>query len=174
MRAKRKVMALFKKKLSATVSNVGLSLVPLWSYNTIGQIFSTPCAEYSRQFFPFDRPGFWFDPTPPLTTLPRDMLEHAQGLGAFFRHHTLASVPTAMERLSALGEVLFGGWRLAKVPFFAMGSWVAVRYPMRRVAVMSCVAESVAHLGFAHPPSWVAHYLETVPVLYMLVGSLVN
>lgn len=149
----------------------GLSIIPLWSYNTIGRVSTTPYAEYSRQFFPFDKPGFSFDSTPLSQALPRDMQEHGWGLGAFFRDHTVASLPTTTsERLVAMGQALFGGWRVVTVPFWLIGAWVARRHCVLRTALVSCGSTFVAHLGFAHPPSWTAYYLETFPVVYVLVG----
>jgi hypothetical protein len=149
----------------------GLSIIPLWSYCTIGEIFTTPYAEYSRQFFPYDKPGFLFDPTPPSQTLPADMQQHAQGLGAFFRDHTVANLPaTIWERLAALSKALFGGWRLALVPFWILGAWVASRHAMLRAALASCGCVFTSHLAFAHPPTWTAYYVETFPIVYVMVG----
>jgi hypothetical protein len=48
----------------------------LWQEGTSGHWLSNPYPEYSRVYFPFDKPGFGFDPSPPLHSTPENDLDH--------------------------------------------------------------------------------------------------
>ena len=50
-----------------------LGILPLWSAATTGSWRETPLALYTKQYLPFDIPGYTIDDTPPQRQLPHEM-----------------------------------------------------------------------------------------------------
>ena len=50
-----------------------LAVGPLWNRQTLGAWLSDPYPYYSKVYFPFDKPGFGVDTTPPLRQVPREL-----------------------------------------------------------------------------------------------------
>ena len=91
-----------------------LALIPLWSWNTVGRLDTTPYSLYADRYFPFDRPGWRFDARPPQSPLPPDMAKLSYDLGSYFAAHRLDRLPAiVVERLSQILGQSFPGWRLA-------------------------------------------------------------
>ena len=148
-----------------------LSLLPLWSFSTIGTLSRTPYTYYSERYFPFDRIGFSHTPKEPRPDLPNDMSAHARELSKHFEQHAAQGMAeTAYQRLEALQKALAPGWRLLLLPLAALGLSSALRHPLTRMALASAVALFGAHLAFAHPPTWTAYYLEAFPAFFLLTG----
>ena len=58
--------------LLAGIALLGVGLI--WNQQTLGDWRTDPYSLYSRTYFPFDKPGFGIDPTPPLRPLPPELL----------------------------------------------------------------------------------------------------
>ncbi|PYP77182.1 MAG: hypothetical protein DMD35_16170 [Gemmatimonadetes bacterium] len=144
------------------VGTAVLAILPLWSARTTGDWRVSPLAVYMRDYMPFDRPHFGYDPTPPRRTPPPDLAFVNASLDSVQREHTLEAVPKiARER-----------WR-----FLALQSWFE---PVSETgfALLGLVAAPAAALvgaatvlfvfvGYlAHPtwPDWTIYYMETAPV----------
>ena len=158
--------------LAASIGLTILLLIPLWSWMTVGSLTTTPYTEYARTYFPFDGPGFGFDDSPPLRSMPNEMQRYGKRLAGYFKEHTLDRILSIVaERLGALGQQLFGGWRLGLLPLAVFGAIDSLR--RRRplvVPLLGAASLFVVHFGFAHPPEWTHYYFESLPVLFAVIA----
>jgi Dolichyl-phosphate-mannose-protein mannosyltransferase len=154
-----------------------LLILPAWNHHTLGDWRRDPYPQYSRVYFPFDKPGFGVDPTPPL----RPLVPELAAVGEWSRNlhggYTLRSVPRAfIERLVAILIWCSDGWRLVLGVLILAG----VRHAsgVDRAGVMTVALLLLAYLSFAHPPMWIVYYFEVLPILYFLaareIGRLVQ
>src|SRR5439155_26590188 len=79
-----------------------LLLNVVWHERTLGEWLTNPYEEYSRVYFPYDKPGFGADASPPVRTPPPEMAAANQ---AFIGLHA-AHVPAALPRI-VFERVLF-------------------------------------------------------------------
>jgi hypothetical protein len=150
--------------LGVAVGLVVLAILPLWNAETTGDWRVSPLALYTRQYVPFDVPGFSVPSTAPERALPPEM-ERARG---FLRDVKEAQVvdpswKTAGDRGWELFRDSFGGWRVPFAVAFAVGVCTAgatVWFALGTSALLM-----LAYLTQAHTPDWIVYYLETTPVL---------
>lgn len=149
-----------------------VAIMPLWSYETIGQVRPTPYSLYSDIYFPYDKPGFGLDTTPAKRPLNWDMQRYQMGMKTTHVDYTperlpvvwwmrtnrvwdesLRPSPTVLTVLAVVGLVAAGGAGV--------------------FAVASLVAMTIAYLAFAHAPWWTLYYLEVevVPPLLAALGA---
>src|SRR5260370_3662415 len=85
------------------------------------------------------------------------------------RSHTLAALPDELiARARQIGEDLWHGWRAIFLPFAILGLFAL---PMGAGwAAGPAVLRVLAHLTFAHSPSWSLYYLELQPMLAFRPG----
>lgn len=149
---------------AAALGALLLGVIPLWSHATTGSWTETPMQLYSRQYFPWERPGFTVDTSPGLRPLPRDMQVFAADFTPLLRDHTPAALPRIYaERLRWVGESVAGGWRWLLAPFALAGlyfcgaaGWVA----------LACAASVFLAYGvIAGHAQWTVYYLESFPVV---------
>ena len=147
--------------LALAVGACLLVILPLANQRTTGHWLEMPWATYSRQYTPYDRPGFGFDSTPPLRESNGEMRRYTGTLRPLHLHHTPAMLPSlAKERLHSFLEVT---WIPLLVPFALVGAVV-----MSRAGVVPLISAGVlflVHLVYAHPLDWMVYYLEMVPVV---------
>lgn len=146
-----------------------LALAPVWNQRTLGDWRRDPYSYYSRVYFPFDKPGFGVDASPPLRTVPPEMAAVGDWSRELHEQHTVRSLPSALLlRLMAFLFWFADGWRLV------LGALVlaAVLYgPVAdRLALVPVALLLLAYLSFAHPPMWIVYYFEILPVLYYLAA----
>jgi len=144
-----------------------LSIGPVWNQQTLGEWRRDPYSEYSRVYFPFDKPGFGVDPTPPLRALPPEIAAVGEWSKQVHQPYVAATVPSAaLERVAALVRWCADGWRLALVVLILIG---VLRPRGAEVAgLWSIGLVLIAYLTFAHPAMWVVYYVELLPILYFL------
>jgi hypothetical protein len=149
--------------LGVTILGIG----PLWNVQTLGDWRRDPYAEYSRVYFPFDKPGLGVDPTPPLRALPPEMAAVGEWSKQVHEPYVAAAVPAALvERVIGILAWCSEGWRLALGVLILGG---ALRARGAEVAgLWAAGLVLLAYLTFAHPAMWVAYYVEVVPLLYFL------
>jgi Dolichyl-phosphate-mannose-protein mannosyltransferase len=144
-----------------------LSLGPLWNHHTLGDWRRDPYSEYSRVYFPFDKPGFGVDPTPPLRALPPEIAAVGQWSKQVHESYVAAAVPrAALERVAAIVTRCADGWRFAFVVLILAG--VLRARGAEVVGLWSIGLVLLAHLTFAHPSMWVVYYVELLPIVYFL------
>jgi hypothetical protein len=147
-----------------------MAILPLWSAQTTGKWNLSPVALYTRDYLPFDKPGFGFDSTPPalpLSPVTQDLYDE------FSRYHK-SYVPTevpraAFDRLRELSKVEWAGWRIALVPFLLIGLIFASSELW--LAIACAVAVFVGYLSYAYWAGWTLYSLESIPVLAFCVGN---
>jgi hypothetical protein len=146
-----------------------LAIVPLWNQHTLGDWRSDPYSEYSRIYFPFDKPGFGVDPTPPLRPLPPEIAAVGEWSRQVHEPYVAAAVPTALvERVLEILKWCAEGWRLALGVLILGGMLHAKR--TEAVGLVSIGLVLIAYLSFAHPPAWVVYYVDVLPVFYFLAA----
>jgi Dolichyl-phosphate-mannose-protein mannosyltransferase len=163
----------------------GLAIVPVlllsmvWQERTLGSWFSSPYAEYSRQYFPFDKPGFGADPSPPLRTMPPEISWVGQQFLAIHAAHQPQALPAILfKRVLALLVALGSRWRSFLVVLFLVGAYFYVgsfgdrsaRGPAR-FALASSLLLVLGYLTFAHPPEWTVYYVEIYPVFFFVAAA---
>ena len=132
-----------------------LALGPLWNQQTLGDWRLDPYPHYSRVYFPFDKPGFGADPTPPLRPLVPEIAAVGEWSRDLHARYTLSSVPSAFaERLIAILVWCADGWRLALGALIVAA--VLHASGVERAGVATIALLLLAYLTFAHPPMWIA------------------
>jgi len=153
--------------LLAGIALLGVGLV--WNQQTLGDWRTDPYSLYSRTYFPFDKPGFGIDPTPPLRPLPPELLPMDAWSREVHEVYVPSAVPVAFaQRVLALLAAYSFGWRFA-IGALLVGSLIRARGPARFALVVSA-SLFIAYLAFAHPPGWVVYYLELLPALHFLAA----
>jgi len=153
--------------LLAGIALLGVGLV--WNQQTLGDWRTDPYSLYSRTYFPFDKPGFGIDPTPPLRPLPPELLPMDAWSREVHEVYGPSAVPVAFaERVLALLAMYSFGWRFA-IGALLVGSLIRARGPAR-FALVASASLFIAYLAFAHPPGWVVYYLELLPALHFLAA----
>ena len=155
--------------LPAIVGVAILILGPVWNQQTLGDWRLNPYSYYSQAYFPFDKPGFGVDPTPPLRELPPELAAVGEWSREVHEAYVPAALPAALvKRFLSLLFWVVDGWRLVlgTLILAAMlhGSW------LERVGLVAIGMLLVAYLSFAHPPMWTVYYVEVLPILYFLAA----
>ncbi len=141
-----------------------LGILPLWNAGTTGSWKTTPLALYTKQYLPFDIPGYTIDDTPPERALPPEM-ERVRSFLKDIKSGQVAAPMwvTAFERAGLLLRDTFAGWRLPFAIAFLLGLWALGATGW--FALGSSALLIAAYLSQAHTADWVVYYLETIPVL---------
>jgi hypothetical protein len=137
----------------------------LWQERTVGDWRVNPYSEYSRQYMPFDKPGFGIDRTPAVKPLTPAHQWIEQEFVAYHVQHVAGSLPVILaSRLIVLLLVLGEHWRGALVLLLGVGALFA--RGAARFGVISAAALVGAYLIYAHPAWWTVYYLEAFPVFF--------
>ncbi len=139
-----------------------VGLLPLQNYMTTGDWRVSPLVKYSREYLPSDLPGFGFDSTQRVASLPTD-LEHARReLFRIRQQHTLDALPQTLAHrwVRSLGIVTHG-WRIGLIPLILVGIFAM---PAAGVfAFVSSLGLLLAYAFHAHWAQWSQYYLEAAP-----------
>jgi hypothetical protein len=139
----------------------------VWHERTLGEWLTNPYEEYSRVYFPFDKPGFGLDPSPPTRPLPPEMTAVGQPFVGLHAAHQPTALPRiVLERALFLAVTLGGHWRAFLIVLFLLGAWrseVPVRF-----ASASALALFGAYLVFAHGVQWTVYYVEIFPLFFFI------
>lgn len=155
--------------LAMALGTLVLGLVPLWSAHTTGNWKLTPQTLYTRQYIPYDKPGFGVDNTPPLIEL--NPVNRFTYDGFFSEHvkHTPAHLPRiAFDRLRVIAREEWSGVRMVLVPFVVLGLFAmngAVVF-----ALVCSLALFVFYLSYGHWAEWPLYYFEALPILSVLAA----
>ncbi len=151
---------------SAAAGAAVLALLPLWCRASTGSWSTLPYTHYSRVYFPYQKPGFGFDTTPPLRELPPDMAAYDRDYRQVHLAHTIDSLPRAIvARLAGAQRDVWGGsaWRPPLLLLFFGG--LAALDRRGWFAMAWAPALLLVYLPFAHPPQWGVYYHDVHPVL---------
>jgi hypothetical protein len=156
--------------LAALPGMMVLVVIPVWSQRTTGDWRITPLQLYTRDYFPYDEPGFRAaEAPPPRRELPpavRSLYDQYLRVG---ERHVLGSIPDILrQRSTVILRDTWGGWRFWLIAFALLGLGLL---PARlRVAVWSVVLLVILHVTYSHIPTWSVYYLEGETVLAFLTG----
>ena len=151
------------------LGTVILGVIPLWSAETTGDWKLSPHALYTRDYLPFDKPGFGIDSTKPARPLTAPNRYTYAGFYGEHVKHTPANLPgIIVARLGAIARQEWPGVRKILAPFavlglFAMTSEVAF-------ALACSVALFVGYLAYGHWSEWTLYYFEATPILSVLTA----
>jgi hypothetical protein len=139
-----------------------LGIIPLWSAKTTGDWRTTPLERYTRDYMPYDLPGFGMITTPPARALNPEFVHLNEVFGSLHPGHTPAALPRiAVERARYLADAVWG-WSRGLFAVFALIGLVAVRGPAA-FAVASSALLFVTYLSFGTTPTWTLYYYESIP-----------
>jgi hypothetical protein len=156
--------------LSVVVGTAVLAVIPIWSAFTTGDWRLTPLLLYTRQYMPYDLPGFGLISTPPT----QEMSVQLQHLNILYSRwhpgHVPANLPhTLAIRAERLTESVWG-WSGRILMVFAVVGLVTLDGVIA-FALASSVGLLLLYLYFATPPGWTLYYYETVPVYAYLTAA---
>ncbi len=146
-----------------------LGILPLWSVGTTGSWRDTPLALYTKQYLPFDNPGYTVDETPPQRELPHEMERVRAFLHDIKKDQVVTPIwVTAFGRGWLLLRDSFGGWRLPFAFAFLLGLWAAG--PVGWFALGTSGLLIAAYLSQAHTSDGVVYYLEAMPAIAFIAA----
>jgi hypothetical protein len=142
----------------------------LWQERSTGDWFANPFVEYTRQYLPWDKPGFGFDSTTPPRGWSPLTAFLTSNLGPLYAAHLPARLPAIVyERVVMLVLNLGMDWRVWMIPAFAVGA-VVLRGPLR-FGVVSFALLVGGYLIYAHAAKWTVYYAEAFPVFFAVVAA---
>jgi len=146
-----------------------LAILPLWSSRTTGSATTTPLAVYTKQYMPWDVPGFGLDSTPPERPLPQDLRKVESLFKGLHAKHTVSALPTIVwRRATVVMHDIWPRWRGAFALLAAIG--LLASPPTAWFALGSCVLLLLSYATYAHSASWSIYYTESMPVLAFLTA----
>jgi hypothetical protein len=150
--------------IGVAVGTAVLGIIPLWSAKTTGDWRTPPLAQYTRDYLPFDVPGYKVDMTVAPRPLPAEMERVRDFLRTIKFEQAMSPVATTfLDRAGFLLRDAFAGWRLPFV--FAMLIGLVVGGRVAWFAFGSSLLLVVGYLTQAHTPDWTIYYLEAFPAL---------
>jgi hypothetical protein len=156
--------------LPAAVAAAVLAIIPIWSAFTTGDWRLTPLLLYTRQYMPYDLPGFGLISTPPT----QEVSEQLQHLNILYSRwhpgHVPANLPhTLAIRTERLTESIWGWSRRMLMVFAALG--LLTLDGVAAFALAGSLGLLLLYLYFATPPAWTLYYYESVPVYAYLTAA---
>ena len=146
-----------------------LALIPLWSARTTGDWRTTPLAAYTRDYMPWDKPGFGFDATPARRPVPPDVAGLAGYFGREHARHVPGALPGALAaRVVELERSVLGTPTRLLWPFTIAG--LLVLDAATAFAAGSALLLLLAYLSYATPATWTLYYVEIFPVIALLTA----
>jgi hypothetical protein len=141
-----------------------LTLLPLWSWRTTGDVAVSPLADYTAKFVPFDKPGFGARANEaPSATLPRDQWITSAAFYQEHARHTLRALPAiAWQRITMLDRDAWYEWR-GGLRVFALLGLLALTIE-GWIAIIAFASQFALYLSYAHPSGWTLYYIECAPV----------
>jgi len=150
--------------LGVACGSAVLGVLPLWSARVTGNWRTTPLAEYTRQYLPFDIPGYTVDSTPPARSLPPEMERVRAFLRDIKTEQATAPIGTTFGgRSGLLLRDAFAGWRIPFALAFVVGLVVAGSAGW--FAIGTSLLLVVGYVTQAHTADWSIYYLEAYPAI---------
>ncbi len=142
---------------------------PLWHQKTTGDWRANPYSEYSRQYMPFEKPGFGADRTPPVKQATPAHIWIEREFRPLHERHQPSALPVILPaRVLALGLSLGEHWRIGLACLFVWGA-IRARGAIA-FGVISAACLVLAHLVYAHPAQWTLYYSEAFPVFFFVAA----
>ena len=147
-----------------------LGVLPFWSSRVTGTWRDSPLALYTRQYLPFDTPGFAVSGAAPERVLPPEM----ERTRTFLREIKTEQATTPMyrtvgDRALMLARDAFGDWRLPFAAAFLVG--LGALGAAGWLALGTSALLLVSYGTQAHTADWTVYYLEVLPVLAFVAAA---
>lgn len=141
-----------------------LCVLPLWNWRTTGDWRLSPLTAYTREYVPFDKPGFGAEPDErPSARLPRDQWITSAAFYQEHERHTIRALPeTAWQRLMMIDRDAWYEWR-GGLRIFALIGVLALTLE-GWIAVAAFAVQFLFYLSYAHPAWYTMYYLECTPL----------
>ena len=147
-----------------------VAILPVWSAETTGKWNVSPVTLYTRDYLPFDKPGFGFDSTPPALSLSPVTQDLYDEFSRYHKWYAPAKVPrAAFDRVKALSKAEWAGWRIALVPLALIG--IVFASAELWLAIACAAAVFIGYLSYAYWSGWTLYSLESIPVVSLCVGN---
>ena len=147
-----------------------LAIIPLWSARTTGDWRVTPLERYTRDYMPYDLPGFGMITTPPARALNPEFAHLNEVFSAFHPNHVPSALPGIfLERARYLADSVWG-WSKGWYAILALIGVITLRGPAA-FAVASSVLLLIVYLSFGTTPTWTLYYYESVPAYAYLTAA---
>jgi hypothetical protein len=157
-------------RMPIALAGLILALIPFWNVRTTGRWAGTPYLLYSKTYFPYDKPGFGMDPTPPLRRLPPDLARYDEMFKENHLGHTIPRLPRILwERSVAIAQSVWGDSYPAWIVFALIG--LVSGGGVARFAAASTASLVLSYLIEAHHETWTAYYVEAFPLLAFLSAT---
>lgn len=141
-----------------------LAILPLWSARTTGHWNVSPVALYTRQYMPWDVPGFGYNATAPERAVPADLVALGRLFEPMHRLHLPVTMPVILElRVGFLLRNVWGAATAVLMPLAVLGLCALGGEAL--FAAASAVLLVLAYLVYAAAPAWTLYYYEIVPVI---------
>jgi hypothetical protein len=147
-----------------------LAIIPLWSFETLGTVRTTPLNRYVAEFTPFDRP--FAKSSIPLPPLPDDLARNFQRHERDAARNRFSDAParTVSSRLRIVLGDGFRGWRRLLLPFAIVGVLAFGRRLWFGLAAACCIFG--LYLTYAYPITHTGYYsYEFQPVLLIAAAA---
>jgi hypothetical protein len=149
---------------AALVCAAIVAILPLQNQMTTGNWRLSPLVAYSREYTPFDFPGFGYASTRQVAPLPPDLDSLRTYLTEARRRHTVRALPTTLRSRVWYATVdMFSGWRTPFVLFAILG--VFAMPGAGRFAAGLSLSLLLAYAFHAHWPYWTVYYFEGYPAI---------
>jgi hypothetical protein len=164
LRDARRVRAWRPLAQAAVVAIAILVALPLQNRMTTGDWRLAPLVVYSRQYAPFDFPGFGYTETRDLAPLPPDLDSLRTFLTDARRQHMLPALPATIRARAWYATLdIFAGWR---APLLILALVGAFTMPVTGLFALAVSLSLLLTYAFhAHWPHWTAYYFEGYPAI---------
>lgn len=152
------------------IGSLMVAIIPLWSWQTMGSWNDTPLGFYTRMYQPTDRLGFVAEFVAPMRPMPADMAAFYRIIVELQRNLVEKGYFTVLlERLLAIGDGFWRGWRIVLIPFALVGIIWGPLY--RWVGFVTFVALILLYSSFLFSNAWTLYYLDALPILAFFSAS---
>ena len=150
--------------LAAVPGAAILSILPVLNHATTGDWRVSPLQLYTRQYMPYDVPGFGPGAPPPARELSADLRRVNELFERRKNLHLASDLPRILvARATAIKEDLFGRNGDIFLVFLAIGLFHAA--PAAALAFGTGVLLVVLYLTYWHVHNWSVYYLELYPAV---------
>src|SRR5262249_1620245 len=146
-----------------------IGILPLWSAQTTGSWRVAPQTLYTRDYLPYDKPGFGIDTTKPARPLSPPNEYTYRGFYDQHAPHTPGTLPgIAVERLATIAKQEWPGLRLVLAAFVLIG--LTAMSTEVAFAFVCSLALFAGYMWYGHWKEWTLYYFEATPILSVLTA----
>jgi hypothetical protein len=155
--------------VAGAAGTVVVAILPVWNKHVTGGWRLSPVSLYTREYLPWDRPGFGVNTPRATRPLPPDLLQVASVFYTWHEDYAPSQVPRVLlMRLKAIWLDFWDGPPAALFIFALAG--LAALTAEGWFALASFATLVACYLCYAHPSFYTVYYIEGEPVLAFLTA----